>query len=102
MSGGVGGGGRNPPADPIGPFRGRLPALANPHPAPEERHDYSDRAPEDSFKLHRSGMDCARRHHAAPMGLKTVLFGLVYYKHVAPMELAVAAQRREDRGTLNA
>jgi len=26
------------------------------------------------------------------MGLKTVLFGLVYYKHVAPMELAVAAQ----------
>ena len=47
-------------------------------------------------------MDCARCHHAAPMGLKTVLFGLVYYKHVAPMELAVAAQRREDRGTLNA
>jgi hypothetical protein len=39
-------------------------------------------------------MDCARRHHAAPMGLKTVLFGLVYYKHVAPMELAVAAQRK--------
>ena len=39
-------------------------------------------------------MDCARRHHAAPMGLKTVLFGLVYYKHVAPMELAVAAHRR--------
>jgi hypothetical protein len=38
-------------------------------------------------------MDCARRHHAAPMGLKTVLFGLVYYKHVAPMELAVAAQQ---------
>ena len=37
-------------------------------------------------------MDCARCHHAAPMGLKTVLFGLVYYKHVAPMELAVAAQ----------
>jgi len=36
-------------------------------------------------------MDCARRHHAAPMGLKTVLVGLVYYKHVAPMELAVAA-----------
>ena len=39
-------------------------------------------------------MDCARRHHAAPMGLKTVLVGLVYYKHVAPMELAVAAHRR--------
>jgi hypothetical protein len=42
-------------------------------------------------------MDCARRHHAAPMGLKTVLFGLVYYKHVAPMELAVAAQRQGER-----
>ena len=26
------------------------------------------------------------------MGLKTVLFGLVYYKHVAPMELNVLAQ----------
>lgn len=41
-------------------------------------------------------MDCARRHHAAPMGLKTVLFGLVYYKHVALLlELAVAAQRQK-------
>jgi hypothetical protein len=27
-------------------------------------------------------------HHAAPMGLKTVLFGRWYYKHVAPTQLA--------------
>jgi hypothetical protein len=30
----------------------------------------------------------AEPHHAAPMGLKTVLFGRWYYKHVAPTELA--------------
>ena len=33
-------------------------------------------------------MTQVKSHHAAPMGLKTVLFGLVYYKHVAPTELA--------------
>ena len=33
-------------------------------------------------------MDLAGPHHAAPMGLKTVLFGRWYYKHVAPTELA--------------
>jgi len=33
----------------------------------------------------------ARRHHAAPMGLKMVSFGFVSYKHFAPTELAAAA-----------
>ena len=36
-------------------------------------------------------MACARRHLAAPTGLKMVSFGFVYYKHVAPRELAAAA-----------
>jgi hypothetical protein len=36
----------------------------------------------------RSGMVLAGTHHAAPMGLKTVLFGRWCYKHVAPAELA--------------
>jgi len=35
-----------------------------------------------------SGMALAGPHHAAPMGLKTVLFGRWYYKHAAPTELA--------------
>jgi hypothetical protein len=35
---------------------------------------YSNRASDDSFKLLRSGMDLAGDYHAAPMGLKTVLF----------------------------
>ena len=41
-----------------------------------------------SLKLRRSGMALAGPHHAAPMGLKTVLFGRWYYKHAAPTELA--------------
>ena len=49
---------------------------------------YSNRAPDDSLKLRRSGMVLAGPRHAAPMGLKTVLFGRWYYKHVAPTELA--------------
>ena len=44
--------------------------------------------PDDSLKLRRSGMVFAGPHHAASMGLKTVLFGRWYYKHVAPTELA--------------
>ena len=39
-------------------------------------------------KPQRGGMCGARQFHAAPMGLKTVLFGLACYKHVAPTELA--------------
>ena len=35
-----------------------------------------------------AALDLAGPHHAAPMGLKTVLFGRWYYKHVAPTELA--------------
>ena len=38
-------------------------------------------------------MDCAGRHPGAPLGLKTVVLELVYYKQVAPTELATAAQR---------
>jgi hypothetical protein len=30
-------------------------------------------------------------HHAAPLGLETVLCGLGYYKHVAPTELPATA-----------
>jgi hypothetical protein len=71
----------------------------------------SNRGPDDSLKLRRSGTAVAGSHsHAAPMGLKTVLFGRWYfpqtglpaggfvvtmrsgrfgdYKHVAPTELA--------------
>ena len=34
-------------------------------PAPAERQVYSDRAPDDSLKLRRSGMDLAEPHRAA-------------------------------------
>jgi len=50
-------------------------------------------APDKSLKLRRSGMTSARPEHAAPMGLERVLLGVAYYKHVAPTELAGAAQR---------
>ena len=55
---------------------------------PHRAFKYSDRAPDDSLKLRRSGMALAGPHHAAPMGLKTVLFGRWYYKQAAPTELA--------------
>ena len=42
-------------------------------------------------------MTCARRPHAAPMGLKTVLFGLVYYRHAAPTELAGHGELRRGK-----
>jgi hypothetical protein len=35
-----------------------------------------------------AALDLAGPHRAAPMGLKTVLFGRWYYKHAAPTELA--------------
>ena len=44
-----------------------------------------------SLKLRRSGIACAILHRAAPMGLKKVLSGLGYYKHVAPTELPATA-----------
>jgi hypothetical protein len=37
-------------------------------------------------------MACARNHHAAPMGLETIVIGLGYYNHVAPTELAAWAE----------
>jgi len=37
-------------------------------------------------------MALAEPHHAAPMGLKTILFGRWYYKHVAPTELVAKAE----------
>src|ERR1039458_3133590 len=49
------------------------PAQASPRPAPEERHVYSGRVPDDSLKLRTTGMARGGPHHAAPMGLKTVL-----------------------------
>jgi hypothetical protein len=42
------------------------------------------------LKLRRSGMVCTQQH-AAPMGLKRVLFGFACYRHVAPPELGKAA-----------
>jgi hypothetical protein len=43
-------------------------------------------------QLRMSDMTRASRRHAAPMGLESFLFGIVYYKHVAPTELAAPAQ----------
>ena len=41
-------------------------------------------------------------HHAAPLGLETVLCGLGYYKHVAPLELAVGCRApKPDQGRPN-
>ena len=48
---------------------------------------YSNRSLYDSFKLRRSGMVPTPRHHAAPMGLAAVLFGVACYTHVVPTEL---------------
>jgi hypothetical protein len=46
----------------------------------------------------------ARPEHAAPMGLERVLFGVAYYRHVAPTELAAGRttmrmSRDEQRAT---
>jgi hypothetical protein len=75
--------------------------------APAGRHVYSNTPPCDSAKPQRGGMCGSRQFHAAPMGLKTVLFGLAYYKHVAPAELAAgrptlsSATRRTGRNDCN-
>ena len=62
--------------------------LASLHQAPAGRHVYSHAPPCDALKPRRGGMGRAGQFNAAPMGLKTVLLGCLYYKHVAPTELA--------------
>ena len=52
-----------------------------------------DQAVAVSCSMRLTSFIAARQFHAAPMGLKTVLFGLAYYNHVAPTELAAAAQQ---------
>jgi hypothetical protein len=55
-----------------------------------------------SLKLRRSGIACAIPRRAAPMGLKKVLFGLGYYKHVAPTELTETPTSFEHCGSVGA
>ena len=41
-------------------------------------------------------MGSAGQFHAAPMGLRTLLLGCLYYKHVAPTELGAAPNARDE------
>ena len=74
----------------LNPFVGPAGKWASLHQAPAGRHVYSHAPPYDALKPRRGGMGRAGHFHAAPMGLKIVSFGCLYYKHVAPTELAAA------------
>lgn len=63
-------------------------------PVSYRREDRVPAPPDHSCKLRRSGMACVRPHHAAPTGLKPVVFGLGYSKHVARTELALSGRLR--------